>query len=253
MHIGPAHHPDQVLGGGDQQVEPLLLTDHADIADEVLRALLQLGLRRAQFQLLDLRAGADDEHVLGLHPAPPARDLGIAFIGGDGDGRGLEGQPFEDHHRLPEQAALVEFRLVKFGADVVVVEQIAHSEEPHHPGDQEDQVGRIAAMQDVDAAFPLHPQRQPELVPQRRAVFAQIAAGGIALGRQVVAIDMHPVQELVFRLEAVALGRDDRDGVAMCGQRRRLGPDPALEGHRQVLDHDQDAPAPAPLVGGPTS
>ena len=95
--------------------------------------------------------------------------------------------------------APAELGLVELRADVVVVEEVAHAERPERPGDEEDQVGRVAAVQDVDPALAPHPQRQPELVPERGAVLAQVAERPVALGGQRMAVDVHAFEQLVVR------------------------------------------------------
>ena len=123
-----------------------------------------------------------------------------------------------------------------------MVEDVADAERPERPGDEEDQIRRVAAVQDVDPLLAADAERQPGLVPERGAVFAQVAERAGALGRQVVAVDLDALEPLALGLVALALRADDRDRVAGGGERRRLGPDPAVEGHRQVLDDDQHPP-----------
>jgi hypothetical protein len=159
MHISAASSPDQVVGGLHQQVEPLLRTDHADIPDQVRRTLLQLGPRRAQLEVLDLRPRAHDEDVLGRHAAARARDLGVGFVGGDRDNSAAERQPLDQHHQPPEQPPPAKLGLVELRADIMMVEEVAHAERAQRPGDKEDQVGRVATVQDVDAPLAPDPQR----------------------------------------------------------------------------------------------
>ena len=89
-------------------------------------------------------------------------------------------------------------------------------------------------------------------MPERGGILAQVAERAVAVGRHRVAVDVDAVEDLVVGVEALALRRDHRDGVAGGGERRRLEPDPAVEGHRQVLDDDQH-PAPRPRASADAS
>ena len=235
--------PVRCAAAVDQEVEPLLLADHPHVADEVACAALQLRPRRTQPKRIELRSGADHEHVLGRLAAAGARDRGVAVVGGDRDVGGAEVQPLEQPHRPPERPAAAVLGLVELRADVVVVEDVAHPPGPQRPGDQEQRSGRVAAVQDVDPALAPHPVGEAQLVAERGAVFAQVVPNPAdAVGAQRVAVDVHPVEHLVFGLAAAAGRADHRDRVAGADERGRLRPDPPVEGHRQVLHDDEHTP-----------
>ena len=80
----------------DQQVEPFLRTDHADIPDQVRRTFSS-GRGGRSSRLSSLRRRAHDEDILGRHAAARACDLGVGFVGGDRDNGAAERQPLDQH------------------------------------------------------------------------------------------------------------------------------------------------------------
>ena len=99
------------------------------------------------------------------------------------------------HHSGP---ALAELGLVKLGADVVMVEQIAHPGQPVAPGQEEDQVGRVAAVDHVEAGAAADGAGEAEPGAERGAVFARIGErAGMRLGRHRMAPDADPLDLLI--------------------------------------------------------
>ena len=96
-----------------------------------------------------------------------------------------------------KRAAAAELGLVELRADVMVVEDVAHAERPERPGDEEDQVRRVAALQEVDAPLAAHPEGEPQLVPERRDILPQVAERAVAVRRHGVAVDVHALEHLV--------------------------------------------------------
>src|SRR4029078_1092077 len=104
-----------------------------------------------------------------------------------------------------DETLAVKFGLEQFRADIVMVEHKASAEELERQRDEEDQIWRVAALDDVEAAFAPHSEQQAELVKQRSGIFEQEGEAAPGLERQRVAIDRDTVEHFVRR--PVALGR----------------------------------------------
>ena len=142
--------------------------------------------------------------------------------------------------RCQKNSAVAELRLVEFRVGVVMVEQEALPRENlEEKPDQEDEVGRIAGMDHVEAVAPPHLEREHELPEQRDRVFDEIGRRAPRLDRQRMAIDPDAVDYLVPTLIARALGADHRHLVTCIAERGGLRPGTAVERNREVLHHDQ--------------
>ena len=241
MHVVLAQRACQVLGGTDQQVHALLLPDDADIAQHRLGPLAVGLLSGPGQEGIDARRGAHDEDVFRGHPPAADRDVTETAVGGHGHAGTGKGHPLPDQHDVVEQPALLELGLEELGADVVVIEHVAHAPEPVPQGQKENQVGRVAALDHVEPARLPDLAGQAEPVPDRMPVFARIGhRPRMRLGRFGVAVDVDAVDFLVGRGPAAAHGRDHRNVVSRLDQCRGFEPHAPVQRHRQVLDHDED-------------
>ena len=111
-------------------------------------------------------------------------------------------------HKKPR---LLEFRLVQLRIDVVVVEHVLLAEELERQGDQEDQVGRIAAVDCIEPVLEIDAPGESGFVEERARIFAQIAAGGIPFGWKRMPIDVHSLDDFVVRLVSFAFRANDRN------------------------------------------
>ena len=93
-----------------------------------------------------------------LHSSANHRHFPIGFVGGNRDVRGAESQPFSPAHQLVSEIVPLEFRLVKLGIQVVVVEDESHAEELEEERDQENRVGRIAGLENAESGSRVDPQ-----------------------------------------------------------------------------------------------
>ena len=224
----------------EQEIEAFRPADHADIADEELAALAPFGIRREALDAGEIRTGTHHENALGRHPAALDGNAAVGFVGGDGDVGSLEGELLGEPQQMPKDPAPAELRLVEFRVGVVMVEHEALSRENlEEKPDQEDEVGRIAGMDHVEAVAPPHLEREHELPEQRDRVFDEIGRCAPRLDRQGMAIDPDAVDHLVRALIAGALGADHRHLVTRIAERGRLRPGTAVERNREVLHHDQ--------------
>ncbi len=124
----------------------------------------------------------------------------------------------------------------------MVIEDIgAAAEQAEGPGDEEDQVGRVAALDRVEAAQAADFQRKAEFVEEGGGVLDGEAFCPLGFQRQGVAVDVDAVEEDVGLFIPLAGRADDRHLGPGGGQRAAFVPDAAVEGQRQILDDDEDA------------
>ncbi len=225
-----------------QQVVDTLLRPHdTDIADQVFAATLERFIGRQDAQAIEFRAAADHVDLVRGHAAAFDGDALVRLVGGDRDVGSLERPAFEQQHQVVKEVAPPELGFVQFRIDVMMVEQefLAH-EQLEKSGDQEEQVGRIAGMDNIEAVRELHLPGQARGVEQGEPVLQQVADGPLCLDRQVVAVDVDAVERLIGFFISLAGRADDRHLVAVGVQRRRFLPYAPVERRRQILYQDQD-------------
>ena len=241
LHIMPVKLVDDMLNRIDQQVDAFLIAHNANIAHHEGAAIFPAGHRVHLLQVVEIRPGPHHKHALILHATTLHRNFAIALVGGDGNGRAFKGDPFKKAHRLPEEAALVELGLIQLGVDVVVVENILHAQQAELPSDKEDEIRRIATLNDINAAREKDLPRQHRFPEQRRAIFGQIAQRPTGIERQRVAIDMHTLNQFIALFIALARGANDADSCAGGHQRAGFLPHAPVKRQRQVFHHDEHA------------
>ena len=174
------------------------------------------------------------------HAAAPERHRAHRLVGGDDDVGAGVGRALAQAHQPVEQATPAELRLEHLGPQVVHVVDDAHAQELPRPRHQEEEVGRIAEVEDAEPMPSPRLPQQARLAQQRRRVLGDEAEQAGRLAGDPVAVDVDAL-ELLFRLDVAAHARADHGHlVAAVAQRARLLPHPPVERHRQVLDHDQD-------------
>ncbi len=241
--VGPPELVAQLREGPQGVVDAVLRAHDAQVAQQMGLAALQLRLRRYRPEPVGVRRAAHHEDVLGPPTAAAQRDVPVALVRGEHDVRGPVGPPFQRAHGAVEQVlAAVEPGEVQLGHQVVLVEDEPRAAPLQPQRRQEQQVGRVAGVDDVDRA---DPAGQPGGVPQRRSVLPQVAGRPSGGGAQRVAVDPHPVDHR-FRLGVplLSLRADDVHLPARVAQRRALLPHPPVERHREVLHQDQRATGP---------
>src|SRR5258706_6810552 len=152
MHVRAPEIEHDVARGLQQVVDALLPSHHADVADQVAATALEALVGRQDLQAFQTRPAAHDEHPLRRHLAAPDRDAPVGLVGRDGYVRASESPALELEHQAMEEIAPAELRFVKLGAEVVVIEHELLSEQLEESAYQEEQVGRIAAVNDVQTA-----------------------------------------------------------------------------------------------------
>ena len=80
---------------------------------------------------------------------------------------------------------------------MVVEDEFASKQIFEETSHQEDQVGRIAGVDDVEAACEHNPKRQREFPEQRDGVLDQISLGRFGLERKRVTVDAYAFEFLV--------------------------------------------------------
>ncbi len=122
----------------------------------------------------------------------------------------------------------------------MVVEDELLAEQLVESADQEEEVRRVAGVNDVEASSQQHSPREHEGREQGFAVFAHVADRGRGLGRRPIAVDVNALDDFVARIVARRARTDHGDRVAGRSKRERLLPNAAIEWDRQVLDEDQN-------------
>ena len=224
----------------DDVAHPVGVAHHADVADEVLSPFLQRGIR-LDARVGDLRRGTDDEHVVRHLAAAVKGDVTHRLVRRDHHVGEKVGGPFRRAHGPVQQPAFAELGLEHLRADVVHVVNDPGAGKLVRRGDEEQQVGRIAEMHNVEPMPPPRFPKETKFPPQRRAVFAQEAAERPGLLADPVSINLNAIDDFLRLIEPTHLRADDNHLVAGIAQCARLLPDAAVERHRQVLDDDADA------------
>ncbi len=245
--VGASQLVAELRQGAQGVVDAVLRPHHAEVAQQMGLAVLELRIGRHRPEPVGLRGAAHHEDVLRPPAAPAHRDVPVALVRGDDDVRRPVGHPFQRAHRPVQQVlAAAEPGEVQLGHQVVLVEDEPRPAPLQPQGGEEQQVGRVAGVDHVHRAdLP----GQPGGVPQRRSVLPQIA-GGTAGGRaQRVAVDPHAVDlRLGLGVPLGAPGADDVHLPARVAQRRALLPHAPVERHGQVLHQDQRAAAADPAA-----
>src|SRR5438132_10389057 len=107
-----------------------------------------------------------------------------------------------------EKATPAELRFEELGVEIVVIENEFPSDELEESADQEEQIGRVAGVNDVDAACKQHPPGEQECPGERERVLHRIARGARCFDGQLVAVDVNPVNRLEFLFAAFASRAD---------------------------------------------
>src|SRR5207302_5001481 len=111
-----------------------------------------------------------DEHPFRRHPAAPHRDAPVGLVGRNGYVRAPESPVLELEHQSMEEITPAELCFVELGVEIVMIEQEFLTEQPEEPADQEEQVGRIAGVNDVEPAREEHPAGEHECPGERDCV-----------------------------------------------------------------------------------
>ena len=104
-----------VAGGSQQVVDTLLLSHHADVADQVAAAALEPPVGRQDLQAFQTRPAAHDEHPFRRHPAALHRDAPVGLVGRNGYVRDPESPVLELEHQSMEEIAPAELCFVELG------------------------------------------------------------------------------------------------------------------------------------------
>lgn len=94
-------------------------------------------------------------------------------------------------------------------------------------------------MNDVETARSMNLPSQAKGMVDGRGVLDCICLRSFRLLRQIVAMDMDAIDELVFLLAAGSSRADDRDFIAMGVERGSFLPDSPIEWRRQILHQNQ--------------
>ena len=233
---------DHDVRGPHHDVDSVLRAHDTDVRREETAAPAQLGTGLAAPQMLWIRAGADHRDVSRGLAAAGDGDVPVGVVGGDHLVRGTV-RPALQRPQSPvrEPGAARETRLEELGGQVMVIENEPGAVNgPQGQRDRPEDVGRIAGLHRREPSGSSRPERQPGRREERVGVLSDEAE--LAAARRVgpVLVQLHTVDDLIGGV-AFALGAHDRDLVAVGDERLALQPHTPVEGHRQVLDDDEDA------------
>ena len=228
--------------GPHDDIDTVLRPHDPDVCRQVPSAAAQLRVRWAAFQSLRIRTRAYDRDVGRRLAAAVNSNALVGAVSRDHLVRGAVSSAFQGPQRLVGQFRTVgKTRLVQLGTQVVVVE--------HEPGpvndaerlsDRPEYIGRIASLDDREppgsSCLERQPGRRGERVPVLHDETELAAAGRIG----PVLVELHRVDQLISRVP-FALGAHDGDLIAVRDEGLALEPHPSVEGHRKVLDDDEDA------------
>ena len=223
-------------------VQALLRPHHADVADAVRPAASHAPTILEALEAAQVRRTAHDDDVLTPLASPRKGDTPVRVVGGDDDIRRRVRQALRQPDDPVSPAAPSELGLEEFGHDVVLIVDDARAVDRLVPArDEKEEVRRIADVDHRKALALARRVGEPRLAPEGGAVLPHVAARAAALGREVVPIDAYTFEDLELGLESPPGRTDHGDRPAGALQGRRLHPDPAVEGDRQVLDDEEDA------------
>ncbi len=151
--------------------------------------------------------------------------------------------------RFIEKALVLVLDDEQFRADVVLVVDEPLAKQLERRRDEEDQVRRIACLDDREAALAIDLDQQARLMKQRGRIFAQIGGRPAPFGRQRMPVDRDVVDDFERRRELGVRRADHRDAPPRAGQRGRLLPDPPVERDRKVFDDDDAGPGFSDMKG----
>ena len=230
------------VGSPDDVVHAVLRPHDADVGGEEPAPPAQLGVGRAASQPLRIGPGAHDGDVLGNLPLRVSARMPVGVVGRDHMVRGpvrpaLQGA----QHPVGQPRAAREARLVKLGTQVVVVE---HEPGPvdgaQGQGDRPKDIRWVAGLNHVEPPGPPGPQWS---AGPWRGMNRHTRRGSRTYCRRA----HNPgTCAALCRSRPHTGGRHrpwghDRDLMALGGERLALEPYPPVEGHREVLDDDEDA------------
>ena len=129
-------------------------------------------------------------------------------------------------------------RKVELRTGVVMVEDVFDAEELEWESDEENIVGRIAALKDVEAAAEENPPREQELPKERPAELPYVAKCAVPFLDHGMPIDVNAFETLISALVAFAFGAEDRNLVAVLIKRTGLLPHARVKWHGKVFDDD---------------
>lgn len=92
----------------------------------------------------------------------------------------------------------------------MVIEDVFYAKQLERQRHQENEVGRIAALNDINALFEVDFPCQHGFPEQRRAVFEQKSERPARFERQGMAMDFHAINDFVALLKPFALRADRR-------------------------------------------
>ena len=120
-----------------------------------------------------------------------------------------------------------------------MVEDIVHTLFPEPRGHHIDVIRGITAVNHMKTSFLENLAGQTVFRPEGRQIFAGVAYCSVPFGREVMAIDMHPLHQFVILVIPLSFGTDYGDGIAVGGKSSGLLPYTRIERYGEVFNYNQ--------------
>jgi hypothetical protein len=121
-----------------------------------------------------------------------------------------------------------------------MIEDILHSKQFEGEGDNENVIGRIAALNHMKSSPKIDPPSEKELPKQCPTELPEVTERAVPFLGQWVPVDMDPLKTLVSCHLTFALGRQYGDLVSVLVQRACFLPYPGIERNWIVFDNYED-------------
>src|SRR6202453_128776 len=158
---------DEMSDGAHQMVHAVLLVDDADIAENEFSPAMQPRLRLDATDAHAIGHPVDDLDLRGRFAATAYGDVFECRVGGD-DAVGRQvAHALEKHQRSIEKPFLAKFNDKQLRRDVMLIvdETLAH--ELEWQSGEEDEVWRVASLDDRKTALAVNLEQESELMEQR--------------------------------------------------------------------------------------
>jgi hypothetical protein len=123
----------------------------------------------------ELGVTPNHKRTFGTHASTSKRHLAKGLIGSDGDIGGSKGKALRPAHKFVSEAAPLEFSLVEFGVQVMVIEDEPRAEEFEEEPNQENRVGWITCLEDAEAGSSVNSQGEQKFSREGPTVLSEIA------------------------------------------------------------------------------
>jgi len=196
VNVATPHIPD-VQRNVQKDIQAFLAAHGSHITNEVAFVVFQFGFRRDRLERIAIGTVADYEDVRRIEAASGYRKFAVTAIGCHHNIAEAIREFFKPHQDFVERPLIPEFRDVQFRIRVVMIEDVFDAQEFKRQRDQENVVGRIAALNDMESAPQKDPPGVQEFPEQGATVLAKVAEGAIAFLEYRMPVNVNSLDEFV--------------------------------------------------------